>query len=90
MFGRHPRSDVGRLLEAGRGLKTLLDDIIALASQSDELENAPHDGCDAAQAARTVVRLLQPNAWEKRLRLSINVAPRGHSSRVEVLPEAFR
>ena len=34
----------------------------------------PIEGCDAAQAARTVARLLQPNAWEKRLRLSVNVA----------------
>src|SRR5262249_25860353 len=31
--------------------------------------------CDAAQAARTVARLLQPSAWEKRLRLSVNIAP---------------
>src|SRR5262249_8046491 len=29
----------------------------------------------AAQAARTVARLLQPNAWEKRLRLSLNIPP---------------
>jgi signal transduction histidine kinase/HPt (histidine-containing phosphotransfer) domain-containing protein len=63
------------LLEAGRGLKTLLDDIIALANQTDDVPASLHDGCDSAQAARTVVRLLQPNAWEKRLRLSINVAP---------------
>ena len=62
------------LLEAGRGLKTLLDDIIALASQADETIAIPVEGCDAAQAARTVARLLQPNAWEKRLRLSVNVA----------------
>jgi HPt (histidine-containing phosphotransfer) domain-containing protein len=33
----------------------------------------PEEGCDAARAARTVARLLQPNAWEKRLRLSVNV-----------------
>ena len=62
------------LLEAGRGLKTLLDDIIALASQAEETIAIPVEGCDAAQAARTVARLLQPNAWEKRLRLSVNVA----------------
>jgi len=62
------------LLEAGRGLKTLLDDIIALASQAEETIAVPVEGCDAAQAARTVARLLQPKAWEKRLRLSVNVA----------------
>ena len=62
------------VLEAGRGLKTLLDDIIALASHAEEAIAVPVEGCDAAQAARTVARLLQPNAWEKRLRLSVNVA----------------
>jgi len=62
------------LLEAGRGLKTLLDDIIALANEAEETIAVPLEGCDAAQAARTVARLLQPNAWEKRLRLSVNVA----------------
>jgi HPt (histidine-containing phosphotransfer) domain-containing protein len=36
--------------------------------------SSPETGGDAGQAARTVARLLQPNAWEKRLRLSINVA----------------
>jgi HPt (histidine-containing phosphotransfer) domain-containing protein len=61
------------LLEAGRGLKTLLDDIIALAQQTDGLLSSPETGGDAGQAARTVARLLQPNAWEKRLRLSVNV-----------------
>ena len=41
----------------------------------DEPLVPPAEGTDAGQAARTVVRLLQPNAWEKRLRLSVNVAP---------------
>jgi signal transduction histidine kinase/HPt (histidine-containing phosphotransfer) domain-containing protein len=68
------RDHVKVLLEAGRGLKTLLDDIIALANQAEEAIAVPVEGCDAAQAARTVARLLQPNAWEKRLRLSVNVA----------------
>ena len=68
------RDHVKVLLEAGRGLKTLLDDIIALANQAEESITVPVEGCDAAQAARTVARLLQPNAWEKRLRLSVNVA----------------
>jgi signal transduction histidine kinase len=75
------RDHVKVLLEAGRGLKILLDDIIALSQFGEEPVNvAPESGCDAGQAARTVVRLLQPNAWEKRLRLTVNVAsglPRG-------------
>jgi signal transduction histidine kinase len=69
------RDHVKVLLEAGRGLKILLDDIIALSSQAGDALPPPAEGCDAAQAARTVARLLQPNAWEKRLRLSINIAP---------------
>jgi signal transduction histidine kinase/HPt (histidine-containing phosphotransfer) domain-containing protein len=82
------RDHVKVLLEAGRGLKTLLDDIIALTSQSDESTAAPEEGCDAAQAARTVARLLQPNAWEKRLRLSVNVA--SGLPRVAVDPRLLR
>ena len=34
------------------------------------------EDCDAAQAVRTVGRLLQPRAWEKQLRLNIS-APAG-------------
>ena len=82
------RDHVKVLLEAGRGLKTLLDDIIALASRNDESPAAPEEGCDAAQAARTVARLLQPNAWEKRLRLSVNVA--SGLPRVAVDPRLLR
>ena len=69
------RDHVKVLLEAGRGLKTLLDDIIVLSQHSEERLSTPEEGCDVAQAARTVTRLLQPNAWEKRLRLSLNVEP---------------
>ncbi|MBI1330590.1 MAG: hypothetical protein GC166_11900 [Alphaproteobacteria bacterium] len=69
---RTQRSHVKVLLEAGRGLKTLLDDVIAL-SRLDEGQSPDGDNdCDAAQAARTVVRLLQPRAWEKQLRLSVS------------------
>ena len=68
------RDHVKVLLEAGRGLKILLDDIIALAQQDDQLPSTlSEEGCDGGQAARTVARLMQPNAWEKRLRLSINI-----------------
>ncbi|MEY4879339.1 MAG: hypothetical protein RJB62_808 [Pseudomonadota bacterium] len=63
------------LLESGRGLKILLDDIIALSHGGEHpLNEVPEGGCDAGQAARTVGRLLQPNAWEKRLRLSVNAS----------------
>lgn len=72
-LAKEQRDHIKVLLESSRGLKTLLDDVIALSVQADEPLSAPEDGCDAGQAARTVVRLLQPNAWEKRLRLSINV-----------------
>jgi signal transduction histidine kinase/HPt (histidine-containing phosphotransfer) domain-containing protein len=73
---RRQRDHVRVILEAGRGLKILLDDIIALSQIGDKpLSSTPGDGCDAGQAARTVGRLLQPNAWEKRLRLAVNVAP---------------
>jgi signal transduction histidine kinase/HPt (histidine-containing phosphotransfer) domain-containing protein len=65
------RDHVRVLLESGLGLKTLLDDVIALAQQDGNIRE-PEEGCDALRAARTVVRLLQPNAWEKRLRLSVN------------------
>jgi signal transduction histidine kinase len=72
-FAKEQRDQVKVLLESSRELKTLLDDIIALSQPADEPLAAPEDGCDAGRAARTVVRLLQPNAWEKRLRVSINV-----------------
>ena len=72
-LAKEQRDQIKVLLESSRGLKTLLDDVIALSQHTDEPLSAPEDGCDAGQAARTVVRLLQPNAWEKRLRLSVNI-----------------
>ncbi len=58
------------MLEAGRGLQTLLDDVIALSRDDDDrLED---EDCDAMQTARAVTRLLQPRAWEKRLRLNLS------------------
>jgi len=62
------RDHVKVMLEAGRGLQMLLDDVIAL-SRDDEAH--ADDESDPAQAARAVGRLLQPRAWEKRLRLSV-------------------
>jgi len=60
------------MLEAGRGLQTLLDDVIALTRDDDDaLED---EDCDPVQMARAVARLLQPRAWEKRLRLTLTAA----------------
>jgi signal transduction histidine kinase/HPt (histidine-containing phosphotransfer) domain-containing protein len=60
------------MLEAGRGLQTLIDDVIALTrDDADQLED---EDCDPVQAARAVARLLQPRAWEKRLHLTLSAA----------------
>jgi signal transduction histidine kinase/HPt (histidine-containing phosphotransfer) domain-containing protein len=66
---RLQRSHVKVLLDAGYGLKTLLDDVVALSGG----ESGPpsNEDCDAAHAARTVARLLQPRAWEKQINLSV-------------------
>ena len=72
---RAQKNHVKVLLEAGRGLKTLLDDVIALSRDEGRFEGQPDEDCDAAQAARTVARLLQPRAWEKQLRLGVTAAP---------------
>jgi signal transduction histidine kinase/HPt (histidine-containing phosphotransfer) domain-containing protein len=68
---RAQKSHVKVLLEAGSGLKTLLDDVIALSRDEGEAHDEKEDGCDAAQAARTVARVLQPKAWEKQVKLSV-------------------
>jgi signal transduction histidine kinase/HPt (histidine-containing phosphotransfer) domain-containing protein len=60
------------MLEAGKGLQTLIDDVIALTrDDTDQLED---EDCDPMQAARAVARLLQPRAWEKRLHLTLSAA----------------
>ncbi|HWY61685.1 MAG TPA: ATP-binding protein [Rhizomicrobium sp.] len=61
------------MLEAGRGLLTLLDDVIALTRDDDE--RLEEEDCDPLQTTRAVARLLQPRAWEKRLRLTLTAAP---------------
>ena len=63
------KNHVKVMLEAGRGLQTLLDDLIALTHEAVEGE------CEPGQAARAVVQLMQPLAWEKRLRLTVTAAP---------------
>ena len=60
------------MLQAGRGLQTLIDDVIALTR--DDLGQLEDEDCDPAQAARSVTRLLQPRAWEKRLRLTLSAS----------------
>jgi signal transduction histidine kinase/HPt (histidine-containing phosphotransfer) domain-containing protein len=60
------------MLEAGRGLQTLLDDVIALTR--DDAEQLEDEDSDPLQTARAVVRLLQPRAWEKHLRLTLTAA----------------
>jgi signal transduction histidine kinase/HPt (histidine-containing phosphotransfer) domain-containing protein/CheY-like chemotaxis protein len=65
------RDHVKVMLEAGRGLQMLLDDVIALTRADDD--RAREEDCDPAQAARAVARLLQPRAWEKHLRLTVTV-----------------
>ncbi|MEJ0026859.1 MAG: ATP-binding protein [Rhizomicrobium sp.] len=66
---RPHRDHVKVMLEAGKGLQMLLDDVIALSR--DDSEEMPEEDSDPVQAARTVGRLLQPRAWEKRLRLTV-------------------
>ena len=60
------------MLEAGQGLLTLLDDVIALTRQDDE--QMEEEDCDPLPTARAVARLLQPRAWEKHLRLTLTAA----------------
>ena len=74
------------MLEAGSGLLTLMDDVIALTRDDDQqLED---EDCDPLQTARAVARLLQPCAWEKRLRLTLT-AP-GDLPRVAADPRRVR
>jgi signal transduction histidine kinase/HPt (histidine-containing phosphotransfer) domain-containing protein len=70
---RPHRDHVKVMLEAGKALQMLLDDVIALSR--DESEEHPEDDSDPVQAARAVGRLLQPRAWEKRLRLTVTAPP---------------
>ncbi len=71
-LGNPQRNYVKVMMEAGRGLQTLLDDVIAL-TQDDGDKLADRD-CDPVHAARSVARLLQPRSWEKRLRLTVTAA----------------
>src|SRR5207245_166874 len=69
-----PQKDhVKVMLQAGRGLQTLIDDVIALTR--DDVHQMEDEDCEPLQAARVVARLLQPRAWEKRLHLTLSAAP---------------
>ena len=65
------KSHVKILLEAGRSLKILLDDVIALSRDESEVVPLSEDDCDAAQTARIVARMLQPRAWEKQIHMTV-------------------
>ncbi|MDE2463821.1 MAG: Hpt domain-containing protein [Alphaproteobacteria bacterium] len=71
---RTQKSHIQVVIEAGRGLKTLLDDVLTLSGSEIPDANLAQD-CDPAETVRTVARLLQPRAWEKQLRLSISAPP---------------
>lgn len=67
---RQQADHVKVMLQAGYGLQTLIDDVIALTRDDDG--QSEEEDCDPMQAARAVVRVLQPRAWEKRLQLSLS------------------
>lgn len=67
-LGNPHREHVKVMLEAGYGLKTLLDDVLTLTIDDAQ---PSEEACDPAQAARAVARLAQPRAWEKQLRLNV-------------------
>ncbi|HEY1877870.1 MAG TPA: ATP-binding protein [Rhizomicrobium sp.] len=74
------------MLQAGRALQTLIDDVITLTrDDSGQLED---EDCDPLQAARTIVRLLQPRAWEKQLHLTVSA--RSGMPRVAADPRKVR
>jgi signal transduction histidine kinase len=70
---KQQKDHVKVMLQAGRGLQTLIEDVIALAR--DGHRPIEEEDCDPAQAARIVARLLQPRAWEKQLRLTLSAGP---------------
>ncbi|HYS46265.1 MAG TPA: ATP-binding protein [Rhizomicrobium sp.] len=70
---KQQKDHVRVMLQAGRGLQTLIDDVIALTR--DEVQQLEDEDCDPLLAARAVARLLQPRAWEKRLLLTLSGAP---------------
>jgi nitrogen-specific signal transduction histidine kinase/HPt (histidine-containing phosphotransfer) domain-containing protein len=74
------------MLQAGRSLQVLIDDVIALTR--DDGGQLMDEDCDPVQAARAVARLLQPRAWEKRLHLTLSTG--GNLPRVAADPRKVR
>ena len=72
-LAKQQRDHVKVMLQAGRGLQTLIEDVIALTK--DDIHLPEDEDCDPVQAARAVARLLQPRAWEKQLHLTLSAAP---------------
>jgi len=75
---RQQKDHVKVMLQAGRSLQTLIDDVIALTRDDihrDDLHRLDEEDCDPVQAARVVARLLQPRAWQKHLHLTLSFAP---------------
>src|SRR4051812_19157578 len=72
-LAKQQRDHVKVMLQAGRGLQTLIEDVIALTK--DDVHLPEDEDCDPVQAARAVARLLQPRAWEKQLHLTLSAAP---------------
>ncbi len=70
---RQQKDHVKVMLQAGRGLQTLIDDVIALTR--DDAHRLDDEDCDPVHAARVVARLLQPRAWQKQLHLTLSFAP---------------
>jgi len=68
---KQQKDHVKVMLQAGRGLQTLIEDVIALTRDETDPED---EDCDPLQAARAVARLLQPRAWEKQLHLTLGAA----------------
>ncbi|HEX4637152.1 MAG TPA: ATP-binding protein [Rhizomicrobium sp.] len=71
---KQQKDHVKVMLQAGRGLQSLIEDVIALTR--DDHRPMEDEDCDPLQAARMVARLLQPRAWEKQLRLTVGAPPR--------------
>ena len=74
---RQQKDHVKVMLQAGRGLQTLIEDVIALTRdnvQRDDMHRSDDEDCDPVQAARVVARLLQPRAWQKQLHLTLSFA----------------
>lgn len=70
---RQQKDHIKVMLQAGRGLQTLIDDVIALTR--DDTHRLDDEDCDPVHAARVVARLLQPRAWQKQLHLTLSFAP---------------